>query len=196
MSGFGCSACTSVANRVAQTVARMYLEPVVEPVFHPDSYGYRPRKSVLDAVGTCRQRCWRNDWVIDLDIRAFLDTVPHDVVLKAVAHHTDQRWIQLYVQRWLQAPLQQWDGTLVTRDRETPQGSAISPLLANLLMHYAFNTWMVREFPAAPNCWWTCSATRSVSASDRASACTTAMSSGSSLRAAARVSGRCRCRCR
>ena len=117
----------TVADRIAQTVARMYLEPLVEPVFHPDSYGYRPQKSALDAVGTCRQRCWRNDWLIDLDIRAFFDTVPHDLVLKAVAHHTDQRWIRLYVQRWLQAQLQQPDGTLVARDRGTPQGSAMTP---------------------------------------------------------------------
>jgi RNA-directed DNA polymerase len=138
----------TVADRVAQTVVRMYLEPTVEPIFHPDSYGYRPKKSALDAVGACRQRCWRADWVIDLDIRAFFDTVPWDLVLKAVAHHTDQRWIVLYVQRWLQAPLQRADGTLVDRDRGTPQGSAISPLLANLFMHYAFDAWMVREFPA------------------------------------------------
>src|SRR3954454_9732633 len=138
----------TVADRVAQTVARMYLEPKVEPIFHPDSYGYRPKKSALDAAGTCRQRCWRSDWVIDMDIRAFFDTVPHDLMLKAVAHHTDQRWILLYVQRWLEAPLQQQDGTLVARDRGTPQGSAISPLLANLFMHYAFDMWMVREFSA------------------------------------------------
>jgi RNA-directed DNA polymerase len=137
----------TVADRVAQTVVRMYLEPKVEPIFHPNSYGYRPGKSALDAVGTCRKRCWRADWVIDLDIRAFFDTVPWDLVLKAVAHHTDQKWILLYVQRWLQAPLQRQDGTLVARDRGTPQGSAISPLLANLFMHYAFDTWMVREFP-------------------------------------------------
>ncbi len=138
----------TVADRVAQTVARMYLEPTVEPIFHPDSYGYRPKKSALDAVGACRQRCWRADWVIDMDIRAFFDTVPWDLVLKAVAHHTDQRWILLYVRRWLEAPLQQQDGSLVARDRGTPQGSAISPLLANLFMHYAFDAWMVREFPA------------------------------------------------
>jgi RNA-directed DNA polymerase len=137
----------TVADRVAQTVVRMYLEPRVEPVFHPDSYGYRPGKSALDAVGTCRKRCWRADWVIDLDIRAFFDTVPWDLVLKAVVHHTDQKWILLYVQRWLAAPLQRQDGTLVARDRGTPQGSAISPLLANLFMHYAFDSWMVREFP-------------------------------------------------
>lgn len=139
----------TVADRIAQTVVRMYLEPKVEPIFHPDSYGYRPGKSALDAVGVCRQRCWRADWVIDMDIRAFFDTVPWDLVLKAVAHHItpDQRWILLYVQRWLQAPLQIADGTLVARDRGTPQGSAISPLLANVFMHYAFDAWMAREFP-------------------------------------------------
>ncbi len=140
----------TVADRIAQTVVRLYLEPKVEPVFHPDSYGYRPRKSALDAVAACRQRCWRADWVIDMDIRAFFDTVPWNLVLKAVAHHIspDQRWILLYVERWLQAPLQQADGTLVPRERGTPQGSAISPLLANLFMHYAFDAWLAREFPA------------------------------------------------
>lgn len=138
----------TVADRIAQTVVKMYLEPKVEPAFHPDSYGYRPGKSALDAVGTCRRRCWRADWVIDLDIRAFFDTVPWDLVLKAVAHHTDQKWILLYVERWLMAPLQRQDGMLVARDRGTPQGSAISPLLANVFMHYAFDVWMAREFPS------------------------------------------------
>jgi group II intron reverse transcriptase/maturase len=139
----------TVADRVAQTVARRYLEPQVEPVFHPDSYGYRPGKSALDAVAACRQRCWRADWVIDLDIRAFFDTVRWDLALKAIARHIapGQRWILLYAERWLKAPLQQPDGTLVTRDRGTPQGSAISPLIANLFMHYAFDAWMAREFP-------------------------------------------------
>ena len=139
----------TVADRVAQTVARLYLEPQVEPVFHPDSYGYRPGKSALDAVAACRKRCWRADWVIDMDIRAFFDTVPWDLVRKAVAHHISpgQRWILLYVERWLKAPLQQADGTLVARDRGTPQGSAISPLIANLFMHYAFDAWMAREHP-------------------------------------------------
>ena len=125
----------TVADRIAQTVACGYLEPGVEPVFHPDSYGYRPRRSALDAVGVCRERCWRKDWVLDMDIRAFFDSVPHDLVLKAVAHHTDQRWVLLYVERWLKAPLQREDGSLVARDRGTPQGSAISPLLANMFMH-------------------------------------------------------------
>lgn len=137
----------TIADRIAQTVVAMYLEPRVEPMFHPDSYGYRPGRSALDAVSTCRQRCWRTDWVIDLDIKGFFDNLDHGLVVKAVAHHTDQRWILLYVQRWLVAPLQRQDGTLVARDRGSPQGSAISPVLANLFMHYAFDTWMARTFP-------------------------------------------------
>ena len=140
----------TVADRIAQTVVAGYLEPDVEPVFHADSYGYRPGRSALDAVGVCRERCWRQDWVFDLDIRAFFDSVPWDLVLKAVAHHTDQRWILMYVERWLKAPLQREDGSLVERDRGTPQGSAISPLLANMFLHYAFDAWMAREYPGHP----------------------------------------------
>jgi RNA-directed DNA polymerase len=98
-------------------------------------------------VGKCRERCWKMDWVIDLDIRAFFDSLPHDLVMKAVAHHTQEKWILLYVQRWLTAPLQAADGTLIARDRGSPQGSAISPLLANLFLHYAFDTWLSRRFP-------------------------------------------------
>ena len=138
----------TVDDRIAQTVAAMYLEREVEPIFHPDSYGYRPGRSALDAVGRCRERCWRNDWVIDCDVRAFFDSVDHSLMLKAVERHTDQRWILLYVTRWLQAPIQQVDGTLVARDRGTPQGSAISPVLANLYLHYAFDMWLSRTFPA------------------------------------------------
>jgi RNA-directed DNA polymerase len=137
----------TVADRIAQTVVAGYLEPEVELVFHPDSYGYRPGRSALDAVGVCRERCWRNDWVLDMDIRKFFDSVPWDLTLKAVAHHTDLRWILLYVERWLKAPLQREDGSLVERDRGTPQGSAISPLLANMFLHYAFDAWMAREYP-------------------------------------------------
>jgi RNA-directed DNA polymerase len=140
----------TVADRVAQTVVRSYLEPLVEPVFHRDSYGYRPGRSAHDALGVCRERCWRSDWVVDLDIRKFFDTVPWQLTLAAVTHHTDQRWILLYVERWLKAPLQLEDGSLVERDRGTPQGSAISPLLANMFMHYAFDAWMARRFPAVP----------------------------------------------
>ncbi len=118
----------TVADRVAQTVVRRYLEPKVEPLFHPDSYGYRPGRSALQAVGVCRERCWRSDWVIELDIKSFFDSVPHELVLRSVRRHTDERWILLDVERWLKAPLQREDGTLVHRDRGTPQGSSISPL--------------------------------------------------------------------
>jgi RNA-directed DNA polymerase len=128
----------TVADRIAQTVARSYLEPDVEPVFHEDSYGYRPGRSAHQALRVCRERCWRQDWVLDLDLRSFFDSVPWELILKAVAHHTDQRWILLYVERWLKAPLQREDGSRVERDRGTPQGSAISPLLANMMLHYAF----------------------------------------------------------
>lgn len=140
----------TVADRVAQTVAKRYLEPNVEPVFHSDSYGYRPGRSALDAVGVCRERCWKYDWVIDLDYQAFFDSLDHELVLKAVAAHTDERWILLYVERWLKAPVQQEDGTIMARDRGTPQGSVISPVLANVFLHYAFDSWMAREFPAVP----------------------------------------------
>jgi RNA-directed DNA polymerase len=138
----------TVDDRIAQTVAAMYLERQVEPIFHPGSYGYRPGRSALDAVGRCRERCWRSDWVIDLDVRAFFDSVDHSLMLKAVERHTDQKWILLYVRRWLTAPLLQPDGSLVARDRGTPQGSAISPVLANLYLHYAFDMWLTRTFPA------------------------------------------------
>jgi RNA-directed DNA polymerase len=129
----------TVADRIAQTVVAMTLEPLVEPVFHPDSYGYRPGRSALDAVEKCRKRCWQSQWVIDLDIQGFFDNVPHDPILRAVRKHTDLPWVLLYVQRWLTAPIQQADGTLTVRDRGTPQGSAISPLLSNLFMHYALD---------------------------------------------------------
>ncbi|SEH48713.1 group II intron reverse transcriptase/maturase [Mycolicibacterium rutilum] len=140
----------TVADRIAQTVVAIRLEEQVEPILHPDSYGYRPNRSALDAVGACRQRCWSYDWVIDLDVAKFFDSVPWDLVIKAVAAHTDQSWVLLYVKRWLAAPLQQPDGTLHQRDRGTPQGSAVSPVLANLFLHYAFDMWMRREFPSVP----------------------------------------------
>jgi RNA-directed DNA polymerase len=140
----------TVADRIAQTVAARRLEEKVEPIFHPDSYGYRPARSALDAVGRCRERCWRYDWVIDLDIQKFFDSVPWHLIVKAVEAHTDVPWVVLYVKRWLAASVRLPDGTLAERDRGTPQGSAISPVLANLFMHYAFDAWMAREFPSVP----------------------------------------------
>jgi group II intron reverse transcriptase/maturase len=140
----------TVGDRIAQTVAARRLGGKVEPIFHPDSYGYRPRRSALDAVAACRQRCWNHNWVVDLDVAKFFDSVPWNLILKAVRAHTDDPWVVLYVTRWLQAPLALPDGTLQQRDRGTPQGSAISPVLANLFMHYAFDAWMAREYPNIP----------------------------------------------
>jgi group II intron reverse transcriptase/maturase len=136
-----------VADRVAQTVVAKRLEAAVEPVFHEDSFGYRPGRSALDAVERGRERCWRRDWVVDLDVARFFDSVPWDLIVKAVEAHTDLPWVTLYVQRWLAAPVQMPDGTIAERDRGTPQGSPISPVLANLFMHYAFDVWLEREFP-------------------------------------------------
>ena len=140
----------TIADRVAQTVAKMVLEPEVEPIFHPDSHGYRPGRSALDAVGVARKRCWAFDWVIDLDIKSFFDSIPHDRIEKAVAHHTDLAWLHLYVGRWLRAPIECPDGTLLERTKGTPQGGVASPLLANLFLHYAFDAWMQRTFPNNP----------------------------------------------
>ena len=137
----------TIADRVAQTVVARRLEAKVEPIFHPGSYGYRPYRSALDAVAACRQRCWKSDWVIDLDIQKFFDSVDHALMVKAVEAHADVPWVVLYVTRWLSAPLALPDGTLRQRDRGTPQGSAVSPVLANLFMHYAFDMWMAREYP-------------------------------------------------
>jgi group II intron reverse transcriptase/maturase len=126
----------TVADRVAQEVARRYLEPLLEPVFHVDSYGYRPGKSAIDAVGKARERCWRSAWVLDLDIKGFFDAIDWDLMLKALRAHTDCPWVLLYVERWLKAPVQMEDGTVVPRTSGTPQGGVISPLLANLFLHW------------------------------------------------------------
>ena len=140
----------NVADRVAQTAVAMLLEEKLEPIFHPDSYGYRPGRSAHDALAVTRKRCWSKDWVIDLDIRAFFDSVHWDLMIKAVAHHTDERWVLLYIERWLKSPLQMPNGTLCEREKGTPQESPVSPVLANLFMHYAFDQWLVREYPGCP----------------------------------------------
>lgn len=140
----------TVSDRAAQMVVKIYLEPKVELIFHNDSYGYRPGKSAIEAVGKARERCWKYDWVLDLDIKGFFDNIDHELLMKAVRKHTDSKWILLYVERWLKAPAQQPDGTLVQRDRGTPQGGVASPLLANLFLHYAFDDWMRRRYPEVP----------------------------------------------
>ena len=128
----------TVADRIAQTVVAKQLEPRTESIFHDDSYGYRPGRSAPMAVGKCRERCWKKPWVLDLDVQKFFDSVDHERMVKAVAANTDQQWVVLYVKRWLTAPIHLPDGTIVERDRGTPQGSAVSPVLANLYLHYAF----------------------------------------------------------
>lgn len=140
----------NVVDRVAQTAAAIVLEEKLEPIFHRDSYGYRPGRSAHDALAVTRERCWSYDWVVDMDIRAFFDSVPHDLMMRAVAHHTDERWVLLCIERWLKAPMQMPDGTIVPREKGTPQGSPISPVLANLFMHWAFDRWMDREHPDCP----------------------------------------------
>ena len=140
----------TVEDRVAQMTAALVLEPKVEPHFHPDSYGYRPGKSAIEAVGVARQRCWRFDWVVDLDIQGFFDNIDHGLMLGALRKYTEEPWLLLYVERWLKAPGQETDGKLATRDRGTPQGGVISPLLANIFLHEAFDRWMQEEFSMLP----------------------------------------------
>ncbi len=140
----------TVSDRIAQMVVKLYLEPVIDPQFHPDSYGYRPGKSAIDAVGSARKRCWKYDYVIDLDIKGFFDNLDHELVMKAVRKHTDSKWMLLYIERWLKAPAQDKEGELENRTKGTPQGGVISPLLANLFLHYAFDEWMKRNYPQNP----------------------------------------------
>jgi RNA-directed DNA polymerase len=147
----------TVADRIAQTVVAARLEAVAEPRFHPDSYGYRPRRGALDAVSRCRQRCWKKGWIIDLDIRKFFDSVPWDLIIKAVEANTALPWVLLYVKRWLAAPLRLPDGTLQERDRGTPQGGLCSaehnpPNAQRWLMRSASPSWLVRAGSASGHC--------------------------------------------
>lgn len=137
----------TVADRIAQQVVRLMFEPLVEPYFLPNSYGYRSGKSALDAIAVTRERCWRYDWVLEYDIKGMFDNIPHDLLMKAVQKHTDCGWILLYIERWLKVPMRMSDGELVARDRGTPQGGVISPVLSNLFMHYTFDVWMQRKHP-------------------------------------------------
>ncbi len=140
----------TVSDRIAQTVVKRYLEPLLEPVFHNDSYGYRPGRSAHHALTVARDRCWRYDWVLDLDIKGFFDSIDHELLMRAVRRHTDCKWVLLYIERWLKAPVSMLDGTLVSRDRGTPQGAVISAVLANLFLHYAFDRWMQNQHPDIP----------------------------------------------
>lgn len=140
----------TVSDRIAQMVVTMFLEPLVDSGFHEDSYGYRPRKSAHDALARARQRCWKFDWVLDLDIRAFFDNLDHALALRAVKKHTSCPWVLLYIERWLKAPLKNADGSITIRDKGTPQGGCCSPLISNIFMHHAFDEWMRTTFPQVP----------------------------------------------
>ncbi len=140
----------TVADRIAQTVVTARLEPILEPLFHPDSYGYRPGRSALQALARARERCWEYDWVLDLDIKGFFDNLDHELLMRAVRKHVSCRWMLLYIERWLMAPVLLLDGTVQGRVKGTPQGGVISPLLANLFLHYAFDEWMRRNWPSVP----------------------------------------------
>jgi RNA-directed DNA polymerase len=142
----------TVADRVAQMVVNLHFEPMVEPHFHEDSYGYRPNKSAIQAVGVTRKRCWRYNWVLEFDIKGLLDNIDHELLMRAVRKHTDSKWILLYIARWLKAPFQKGDGTLIERMKGTPQGGVISPVLSNLFLHYVFDAWMKRNYPELPFC--------------------------------------------
>lgn len=136
----------TVGDRVCQMVVKLVFEPMVEPHFLHDSYGYRPNKSALDAVAVTRQRCWQYDWVLEFDIKGLFDNISHELLMKAVTKHTKEKWITLFIERWLKAPLQQADGTIVARSSGTPQGGVVSPVLSNLFLHYVFDAWMQRNY--------------------------------------------------
>ena len=140
----------TVSDRIAQMTAKLYFEPKVEPIFHQDSYGYRPNKSAIDAVGRARERCWKYDYVIEFDIKGLFDNIDHELLMKAVKKHTDQKWLILYIERWLKAPFLDSKGKVTYRTSGTPQGGVISPVLANLFMHYTFDKWMEINSPSTP----------------------------------------------
>ena len=140
----------TVEDRIAQMVAKIYLEPNVEKIFYEDSYGYRPNKSAIQAIGVLRERCWRKDWVVDFDIKGLFDNIRHDYLIEMVKRHTNEQWIVLYIERWLKTPFKMKDGTIIERPAVTPQGGVISPVLANLFMHYVFDYFMSKEFPNIP----------------------------------------------
>ena len=139
----------TVTDRVAQATVRAYLEPEVEPMFHPDSYGYRPGKSAHDAIRVTRQRCWSHEWLLEFDIVGLFDNIDHGLLMEMVERHAKQKWVLLYIERWLTAPFED-NGTLTPRTSGTPQGGVISPLLANIFLHYVFDSFMASEFPTLP----------------------------------------------
>lgn len=142
----------TVSDRVAQRVVKMVLEPILEPVFDEDSYGYRPGRSAHDAIAVTRKRCWKYDWVVEFDVKGLFDNIRHDLLMKALCKHCNIAWVLLYVQRWLRAPLETSNGEKTLRKCGTPQGGVVSPILANLFLHYAFDVWVRKELPGVPFC--------------------------------------------
>lgn len=140
----------TVSDRIAQTVVKLLIEPILDPMFHSDSYGYRPGRSAKQAVAVTRTRCWQYDWVVEFDIKAAFDQIDHGLLMKAVRTHIKEDWILLYIERWLTAPFETAEGERLPRERGTPQGGVVSPILMNLFMHYAFDCWMQRTFPQCP----------------------------------------------
>ena len=140
----------TVEDRIAQMVVVRLIEPSIDMVFHDDSYGYRPHRSAHDAIGKVRERCWKYDWVLDMDISKFFDTIDHELLMKAVRLHVSEKWILLYIERWLKVPYQTIDGQTIERTSGVPQGSVIGPILANLFLHYSFDKWMQRNHPEIP----------------------------------------------
>ena len=135
----------TIMDRVAQMVARMYVENAVEPMFCDDSYGYRPNKSALNAIEMTRKRCWRYDYV-----KGLFDNIDHELLMRVVSRHVKETWICLYIERWLKTPFVLKNGEVIERNAGTPQGGVISPVLANMFLHYVFDMWMKRNFPQAP----------------------------------------------
>lgn len=142
----------TVEDRIAQMVVKLELEPKIEPHFLKDSYGYRPNKSALEAIEVTRQRCWKNNWVLEFDIKGLFDNIQHALIMSALKKHNNNKWIELYIVRWLKAAMQKSDGQIVAKSCGVPQGGVISPMLSNLFMHYAFDKWMERNYPKVEWC--------------------------------------------
>jgi len=142
----------TVADRVAQTVVKLWLEPQLDPLFDANSFGYRSGRSAHDAIALTRRRCWDYDWVVEFDIKGLFDNIDHDLLLRALRKHCQAPWVLLYVERWLKAPMQAAEGEIQARERGTPQGGVVSPLLANLFLHYAFDVWIERTLPSVRFC--------------------------------------------
>lgn len=140
----------TLLDRIAQEVVKTHLEAIVEPLFHHSSYGYRPKRSCHDAVEAAQRNTYNHDFAIDLDIKGFFDNIDHQLLMKAVTHYCQDKWVLMYVGRWLKAGILKQDGQFQTTEQGTPQGGVISPLLANIFLHVVFDKWMEKEHPEKP----------------------------------------------